>query len=73
MPKKSTPRPPGNTPGKEYLQSIYTKLTLRFDKGFAARMKGEADAQEISVTRLIVETLCERFGWPVPQDKRKTD
>ncbi len=66
-------RPPGNTPGEEYLSALYTRLELKLDKGFAARLKGEAEAQGRKMTALIVEALCERYGWPVPQDKRRGD
>lgn len=73
MPKKLPPRPPGNTPGEEYLSALYTRLELKLDKAFAARLKGEAKAREMPITRLIVETMCEKFGWPVPADKRRGD
>lgn len=74
MSKKNLPtRPPGNTPGEEYLSALYSRLELKLPKAFAARLRAEAEAREIPITRLIVETMCERFGWPVPQDKRRSD
>jgi len=66
-------RPPGNTPGEEYLAALYTRLELKLDKAFAVRLKAEAKAREIPITRLIVETMCAKFGWPVPQDKRRKE
>jgi hypothetical protein len=74
MPKKKLPmRPPGNTPGEEYLAALYSRLELKLPKAFATRLRAEAEAQDMPITRLIIETMCERFGWPVPQDKRRKD
>jgi hypothetical protein len=74
MPSKKLPmRPPGNTPGEEYLAALYTRLELKLPKAFATRLKAEAEARETPITRLIIETMCERFGWPVPPDRRRSE
>ena len=74
MPNKKLPmRPPGNTPGEDYLAARYDKITLRLPREFSSLLRGLAEKQDRNMTAIIVEALCRQHGWAMPKDKRRGD
>lgn len=71
MSKKMPTRPPGDTPGEEYLDALYTKITFRFPKAFAEALQKKAGRGKL--TQYVMQILARDLEIPVPKDKRRSD